>query len=156
MALTDLTKYDLLDLLAANFYPDEKKEEIVSSYMKAFADYLSDRVADRLKEEDGEKLAELLRDPYVTPEVIENFYKGRIPEYDILLLGGTLLFKKTFLLDFYKEMLKKTKEVEDASNVLWSDMVTAAEKHEWGTVLDYAKQIEEKFLPSPHPSKYLD
>lgn len=152
MALVDLANYDLLDLLGSCAISEEKKGKYLYDYMAAFSNFLSEHVADQLKDEDEEAFEKLLYDPQVTPEAIEQFYKDRIPNYDAFLLADTLVFKKNYLLTFYKRMQMVTQAKRHPSADLWSKIVQEGEADNWNEVARLVKEIEEKHLPVSPPA----
>ena len=146
MALLDLANYDILDLLCISFMTDDEKGNYIYDYMDAFSQYLSGVVADQFTEEDDEKLATLLKDSSTTPELVEKFYKDKIPNYDAFLLAGTLRFKKEFLLDFYRNMLEETTKQKDETVHFWIKIVAAVEEDNWDQVNTLLKTVSENYL----------
>ncbi|MBI4067593.1 hypothetical protein HY407_04365 [Candidatus Gottesmanbacteria bacterium] len=146
MAIVDLAKYDLLDLLISSIYSDDKKGEWMYDYMQAFSVYLSEQVGDRLTEADNEEMKKLLMDPEVSPEKIEDFYRARISNYDSYLLAATLVFKKTYIVNYYKNMALATKVQQDPSAVLWEKLVKEAEADNWDEVAKLCEQMDREYM----------
>ena len=151
MALIDLSKYDILDLLFTKGMTDDERGAYIYDYMEAFAGYLAEKVGDQFTDEDELKLEELMTKPDATPEMIENFYKTKIPNYDSFLLGATLMFKKSFLLEFYKTMLEETTKAQDPSIGYWVRIVAAAEDDNWDLVYNLIMEASDKFLKDIPP-----
>lgn len=149
MALLDISNYDILDLLCVGFMTDQEKGGYIYDYMDAFSQYLSEAVAGQFTDEDEEKLENLLKDPDTTPEIVEKFYKDKIPNYDSFLLAGTLRFKKEFLLDFYRGMLEETTKQNDDTVHFWVKIVAAAEDDNWDQVNNLINTVSQNFLKSP-------
>lgn len=149
MAILDLSNYDILDLLCISYMSDEDKGKYIYDYMSAFAEYMSEMVADKFTDEDEEKLEILLLDENTTPELVEKFYKDRIPNYDALLLAGTLRFKKEFLLDFYRGMLEETTKQNDETVHFWVKIIAAAEEDNWDQVAALVETVSTSYLKAP-------
>ena len=145
MALKDLINFDLLDLLWTSQLSEEKRGRLVYDYMLAYAGFVSEKVADRLTDEDEVAMSELLTSPDVNPEKIEQFYRDRIPNFDSLLLAATLLFKKDFVLDYYKTMMQETVKRKDPSAATWINIVAKAEEDRWDMVATLIKQIDQTY-----------
>lgn len=151
MALTDLTKYNLLDLLLASSLPDEDQGKALADYMDAFAGYLSEQVSTQLTDADDEAMQKLLAEPECTPEKIEQFYRDRIPHLDGYLLAATLQFKKGFILDFYRGMLKANIKQNDPATSTWIKIVASAEEDNWENVWRLLEHIKKNFWSNPSP-----
>lgn len=146
MAILSLANYDILDLLMTSRYPEEKRGDYLLEFMRAYAGFLSEAVANILTDKDEEEMMKLLYSPGVTPEEIEQFYKERIPDYDAFLVTAALKFKKDYLLDFYKRMFEATRKQKDQSTPFWEEIVKQAETDNWERVSELAREIETKFL----------
>ena len=151
MALIDLAKYDILDLLCTSFMTDEEKGSYIYDYMDAFAQYLSEKVADQFTDEDQTNLENLLKEPTTTPEIVEKFYKDRVPDYDSLLLVATLTFKKAFLLDFYRGMLEETTKQNDPTVHLCVKIVASADEDNWDQINTLITTLSENYLKLQTP-----
>ena len=145
MALKDLINFDLLDLLWTSQLSEEQRGRLVYDFMLAYAGFVSEKVADLLTDEDEVVMSELLSSADVNPEKIEQFYRDRIPNFDSLLLAATLLFKKDFVLDYYKTMMQETVKRKDPSAAAWINIVAKAEEDKWDTVATLIKQIEQTY-----------
>lgn len=143
MALTDLAKYDILDLLMTLTYSDSEKSQYIYDYMMAFSGYLSEIVGDKMTEADNDTLQKLFQDPEITPEKLEQFYRDRIPDYDNFLLLAALQFKKGFLLDFYTGMLEATKKQNDSTVPKWEKIIQAANNDNWEEVAIIIRELEQ-------------
>ena len=149
MALIDIVKFDLFDLIVSKTFTDEQKGEYSYEYLLAYAGYISEQVADRLTDADEVEMSKLLVDPGITPEAIENFYRQRISNFDALFLAGSLLFKKNFLLDYYRRMLEGATKQKDLSVSFWVKIITASEEDNWKMVARHIQQIEDLYVTPP-------
>jgi hypothetical protein len=144
MALIDLNKYDLLDLMPVSSFGDEIKENYLYDFSKSYADYISFQIGEQLKPQDEEVLESLLADPMLEPTDIEDFFLERIKDFDDFLLAAGVVFKKQFLLNVYEEMLRQVKEEKDPSLPVWLKIVDNAGSDNWNSVADLIKEVEDQ------------
>jgi len=149
MAIADLAKHDILDLLLGQGVSDDRKGQYLYGYMEAFMGFLSTQMTEKLKEEDVFAMQKILEDPEVSPDKIEQFYRQRVPDYDKYLFAATLAFKKDFLLSYYRKMLEEMVKGKHASVPLWIQLIATAEEDKWELVARIVKQIEDTYTQPP-------
>lgn len=109
MALPDLKKYDLLDLILAETWPEEKKADTVLKFNYALAGYLNENLSSHLDEKADKEFEVLIKDPLITPQKIEEFYKARIPNFWEKIESLVLEFKRMFIFGVYENKVNELK-----------------------------------------------
>lgn len=145
----DLAKYDLIELLAGETWPEIEQAKVIIGFNRALAGYVAEKLNPYFKDEDTEALKELARKPEITPEAVVAFYKDRVPELEGLIEEAILELKRIFLLDVYERKVKEAGERiqsltdEDLKNIeakkleLWQQALEAGKQDDW----DKVKQV---------------
>lgn len=143
MALTDLADLDLLDATLARLLPKEYQEDLLSTYLEAYAMVLTNALEGEFKPKDNEDMQKLLQSPDVDAEKIEKFYLDRIPHFQAKITLMALEFKKRFLLDVYKN---KVQEYQSSKNKqgyeAWKQIYVEAQLDNWNEVNRYLKLVD--------------
>lgn len=158
--LTDLGKYDLLNLILYETMNEEAQANMVLNFTEALSGYLGENLSQYFKNGEEAELTELLNKEGVDPEAVINFYRSKIPSMDSTIEDLCLRFKRNFLLDVYRREVEKLRgeissfdggsaddlhkqivdfkrfELED-----WQNVLTSAEKDDWDRVADNLSAI---------------
>ena len=163
MALPDLKKYDLLDLILAETWPEEKQADTALKFNYALAGYLNENLSPHLDEKTEAEFEALTRDPSITPQKIEEFYKTKIPDFWEKIEQLVLEFKKMFVLGVYENKVKELKdsvlgmeqtiaqETDEARKTLyqkiksdladWEEILNTAKVDDWDRVYSLLQAI---------------
>ena len=107
MALADLGKYDLLDLILGSSWPEEKQADTVLKFNYALSGFLSEKLSSHFDEKSDQEFFELLKKPDVTEEQVKDFYTAKVPNFEKTIDELVLQFKKTFLLKVYQNKVNQ-------------------------------------------------
>jgi hypothetical protein len=143
MALIDINRYDLLDFLPASFLEEDAQEDYVFKYTSAYADFIIFQIGEKLTEDQHQQLQNLLEDPLLEPDDVEDFFHDKIENFDEFIMGQGVCFKKLFLLNVYEEMIRLTKESNDETTKNWETIKQEAEADDWNGVVDMVKEVED-------------
>ncbi len=142
MALTDLADLDLLDATLAKLLPKEYQEDLLSTYLEAYAMVLTNALEGEFKPKDNEDMQKLLQSPDVDAEKIEKFYLDRIPHFQAKITLLALDYKKKFLLSVYKNKIKEYETVADKEGLeAWKQVYQDALRDNWNEVGRYLNLI---------------
>lgn len=108
--LTDLGKFDLLELALAETWEEEKQADLVLKFNQALAGYLGQNLEQYFGEGSDEALREILNDPGVTEERVIEYYKAKVPNMEETLGRLILEFKRMFLVKLYEKKAAELKE----------------------------------------------
>src|SRR5438477_9771078 len=92
--LTDLQKYDVLDLLSTKHWSDDDHAAFLKEFNEGLTDYLADRLAPFLEDLTDEEIAQLKQDSHTTSEKVIAFYTLKIPGLANKLECHLLEFKR--------------------------------------------------------------
>lgn len=153
MALTDLMDLDITDLVLAHHFTDEKKQEMLSTYMEAFGAVLGNALNKELTAADHEEMDKLIKSPDLHPDQIEKFYINRIPHFQAKIVALALEFKKRFLLSVYKNKIEEYKNSANKQGLAaWEQVLMDAQADNWNEVSRVLKVIDGMgSLTSPAP-----
>lgn len=155
MALTDLANIDLLDAVLAHHFNDKQREDFLNTYMEAYTTALGVGLGGQLKAEDDEAMKNLLASPDLTPEKLDQFYKDRIPDFELKMAALALTFKKRFLLDVYKNKLEEYEKAQNKQgHDAWKQIYSDAQADNWNEVARLLKVVDEMpaQVTSPPPA----
>lgn len=147
--LSDLAKFDLLNLTLAETWPEEKQADMVLKFTAALSGYLGENLNQYFDEKAEEEFEKLAQDSTITPERVIEFYKTKIPHLEEIIDDLVLQFKKIFLLKVYENKVGQLKkEMEDFRKAQGEDKdeiklqlfeMKAQELADWEQVLLYAQ-----------------
>lgn len=110
MALVDLSKYDLLDLILASSWHEEKQADTVLKFTYALAGFLGEELSKCFDEKADLEFQNLLKTPGLTEQQVKEFYSAKIPNFEETIDELTLKFKKMFLLKVYQNKIEELKK----------------------------------------------
>jgi len=110
MALADLGKYDLLDLILASSWPEEKKADTVLKFNYALSGFLSEKLSSHFDEKSDQEFFELLKKPDITEQQVKDFYSSKVPDFEGVIDQLVLEFKKMFLMKVYQNKISELKK----------------------------------------------
>lgn len=154
MALTDLMNLDITDLVLAHHFIEEKKQEMLSTYMEAFGIAVGNAANDELTQADHQEMDRLLKTPGLKPDQIENFYIERIPHFKAKFALLALEFKKKFVISVYQNKIEEYKNSENKQGLAaWEQVMMDAQQDNWNEVSRVLKVIDGMgSLTSPAPT----
>lgn len=110
MAIADLGKYDLLDLILASSWPEEKRADTVLKFTYALAGFLGEELSKFFDEKADLEFENLLKTPGLTEQQVKDFYSAKIPNFEKTIDELVLKFKRMFLLKVYQNKTEELKE----------------------------------------------
>jgi|SRR3989344_2378848 len=135
--ITDLAKYDLLDLLLAGSWPEEEQAKTVIRFTDALAEYVGEKLSEQIDAKIDEDLKQLLQQSTTTPEQVMAFYKEKIPGFEEKLDSLFLEFKKSFLVQVYEAKLEALRTHNQPDLIsLWEQILNSAKNDEWENTMN--------------------
>jgi len=148
MALPDIKKYELIDLLLIETWPEKAQAEVIAKFKTALAGFLNEKLSQSIDPALDAKFQATINDPQITPEKLEDFYNTNLPDLKEQITNLTLDFKRLFVIKVYQAKttelknnlasLEKDKDAKDeAKKTIHQDLITSL--NTWESVLDAAK-----------------
>ena len=163
MALPDLKKYDLLNLSLAETWPEEKQADMVLKFNYALAGYLNENLNQYFDNKADSDFQAIIKDPKITSQKIEDFYKARIPNFWEKIESLILDFKRMFLTSVYENKVKEletsvsgmaqtiSQETDETRKELyerikddladWKEVLNSAQTDDWDKVISLVQAI---------------
>ncbi len=138
MLSSTLAKYDLLDLVLGQNWPENTQRDFAMKFMTALSSSLGDLLERGLNKEDLESYEKLIARPGTTQEQISAFLQGKNPALVIQIQEKTLDLKREFLLKFYNEMVNRTQDEEKKK---WEAVAELAKQDNWDEVMTQLKTL---------------
>ncbi len=146
--MNNITDYDLLDLIGASDWPDEKKRSTLNRYVIALIGYLNEKINN-----DGmgllveDKFSRLVKQPDITEKKLNDFFKEQSSVMLSKFNDWTGEFKRMFVLSVYQAKLIEVKkknllgdETEENSKN-WEKILSLASQSEWDQVIAQIKAL---------------
>ncbi|MEW5805485.1 MAG: hypothetical protein AB1721_02040 [Patescibacteria group bacterium] len=135
----DLAKYDLIELLAGESWPETEQAKVVIGFTRALSGYVAEKLNPYFKDEDADELKKLAEQPEITPEQVIDFYKTRLPNLEEVLDEAILELKKIFLVDVYQrkinEFEQKLAQADEDNRPAFESQLKA-----WQSALEFSQQ----------------